>query len=183
MRFHKRLLFVLFAVAAGGIGLTSPSRAVDAPVAVIVVPCESDTPVSSVTEAPAGVYIATVVGICTPDKDFEWGPAPVGTPCSTTTTGSIPCVTADIDNLPGLACWTALSAMTVSTCGPTTSITPSTCTTATFTVTVDGQCLSTVPGVLGQVTHGGGVFTARFQDDIPAADNFGFFLVVIRPAV
>lgn len=178
MRVPTRLLLVLSAVVAAGVGFVSPSKAVESPVVVMVVPCDASEPVTSLVGAPAGVYTATVVGVCTPDKDNEW---PVGTPCSTSTTGPIPCAT--VSNLPGLLCWTSVSAVTVSTCGPGTSVTPTTCPAGTFSVKVNDQCLSTVPGLIGQVTHGGGLFTARFEDGVPATDNAGAFLVVLRLAV
>lgn len=177
MRFNKRLPFVLFVVLAAGVGFIRSTEAVESPVVVMVVPCDASDPVTSLVDAPAGVYSAVVVGACTPDRDFEW---PVGTPCSTSTTGSVPCAT--VSNLPGLACWTSISAATVSTCGPYTGATLSSCPSGTFTVKVNGQCLSTVPGLIGQVEHGGGAFTARFEDG-NNADNAGAFLVVLRLAL
>ena len=171
MRFSKRLLIVFVALASTGIGLVSPSQAVDSPVAAIVVPCNSATASTSITTAPSGIYRAVVVGACNWAGQRAWGISPP-LPC----TSPAPCVTVGVTNIAGDTCGTTTGLVRVEACGAPLVL-ASDC---AFQVTVDGQCL-TIRGTAGLFTHAGGVFTARFEDS-GHFDNTGAFVVLIQPA-
>jgi hypothetical protein len=182
VRSYKRLLLVLFAVIGGGVGFTGPTEAVNLPAYTWLVACHDENGVASnevldVT-LPNGIYLVTAVGLCSPHGLNDWGTT-VGTPCSTTTTGSIPCVTLTAQNLPGQACWESVLAASVNVCAPSAPTAGLTgCGLYGVTVSTDGQandqCLSL--GAAGLVSHAGGPMRARFTDDA-YADNTGSFLV------
>lgn len=176
MRFSKRLLLVLVAVVAAGIGFTSPSQAVTSPVITMVVDCARSTATSSAEltlDAPAGIYTATAVGACNVHYN-DVRAITASTPCSVSGT-PVPCVTASVSNISTATCATSLGAVLVDACAPDAYLTG-----CTFTVTVNGQCL--IAGTIGQVSHGGGPVTARFEDS-HYPDNLGYFVVTLRPAV
>lgn len=165
-----RTLFVAAAVAICSVAFTSPAHAV---VAVMVVPCNQPTATTSLTTAPSGQYQATVVGACNWAGERVYNVGPVDVPPCT----SGPCATVGVSNIPGETCGTTTGLVRVeATCGAPVAVV----TDCMLQVTVDGQCL-TVRGTTGQITHGGGAFTARFEDN-GHWDNSGYFLVVVRPA-
>lgn len=172
-----RLVLVLTVIGVG-VATAAPASAVNVPAFTWVVPCNDPDGVATDEvvpglEMPSGIYVVTAVGVCSPDAGFDFGLS-TSTPCSTTTTGPLPCATTSLRNLPGQVCWNSVLFATAQVCGPNgTGASLNNCGTL-FGVIVDDQCLAL--GGAGTINHGPGPMRARFNDS-GHGDNAGVFIV------
>lgn len=184
MRVSTRLLLVLLAVVAAGVGFTGPSEAVNLPAFTWIVPCDDPDGVATNEFVPdvfmvGGTYLVTTAGVCTIDDNFYFTGS-TGTPCGTSTTGPLPCATVNLQNLPGPLCWESLLYATVGLCagpygepaGPGAHL--NNCSTS-YGVAVNATCLPLGgAGIITQATAG--PMRAKFID-VAYADNGGYFVV------
>lgn len=159
-----------------GVAAASPAPAVQSLTYSWAVPCDDGDGVYS-DEAlgvtlPSGTYAVTVAGACSIAALSLWNIS-AGTPCSTSATGPIPCVSATVGNVPSELCGTATGPVYTQQCDQWAIIT-SVGSCGDGTVAVNGTCLTA--GTAGLVTHTGGAMHARYLDS-RYDDNLGAFIV------
>ena len=176
MRRVLRLALLVLLVGTIGVVTTQPAQSVQSLAISWLVPCDDtdgvDTMEALGIELPSGKYVAVAAGACLVDNDLPYNFG-VTTPCSTSTTGPLPCVGVTAQNVPGAACWTSLGIVTAQPCGGS-GVSTTAC--GYLNVIVSGECL--ILNTAGIVTHEGGAMRAAFTDPVHA-DNAGFFLVTV----
>lgn len=174
-----RVTRILGAVAAVAVLAlpSSPVQAVNTPVYTFVVNCATGSASTGGITLPSGQYLVTVAGACSFTYDLgATGSVPVDT--CVDPVRSLPCVSTGtaVNNVPAGACVVGVGVAYSRICdGWARGLYVPSCF-AGLTVTVNDQCLTTVPHTVGVIDHAGGAMTAKVLDS-GHWNNLGAFTV------
>lgn len=169
---------VAFACSALAVifGFVSPSKAVNSLAYSFVLPCNSSTAQTSLTDLPTGTYAVIVTGACALDGNQY---TLTVDSCSVTPPPS-PCTSVGpIERVPGQACWAATNTYAVRPCDQDGPQVLSTMSCGDYgIIEIDGACRGTGQAYTYTRTSSGPM-SARVADVWDGHDNLGMVMVTV----